>query len=84
MPQADYIVTVPFSEPPTGIFAEVSGSVKWTIDAVHNRLDQISAMVWLMKHSEELPPVMCDALAGIETMVGDAAAMLSICGEARS
>lgn len=80
MPQAAGCITVGFDTPATGIFAYMSRSrgTPDLIDEAHCRLDQIAALLNLLKNGQDLNVVEANAFAALETMVEDAAALLSV------
>lgn len=80
MQQAANILTVTLDSPPTGFFGEISGDFPAVVDAVHVRLDQIGALLFLVKNSDALPLHVQNAIGAIETMVDDAAALLTVTG----
>ena len=80
MPRADTVLTIPLETKPTGIFAELSPVGSSIVENVHIRLDQIGALLFVVKNSEALDLVTQEAIGAIETMVGDCAAMLDVCG----
>lgn len=80
MPQANEVLTVPLSEPPTGIFGDVSRATRQMDLAglVQSRLEGLAAMLLMMKNDDDLPRYVQNALFAVEVAVEDAAALLSV------
>lgn len=79
MPQTVETITVHLAEPPVGIFrdAVVSRDID-IVGQVLNRLNQISGLLYVMKSNDDVAPGMASALAGLETLVDDTAALLTV------
>ncbi|WP_370180219.1 hypothetical protein [Alteriqipengyuania sp.] len=60
--------------------SEISPSARGIdmVDGVRTRLDQIGALLWMMRNMDDLAPGIALALGGIETAVEDAGALLSV------
>lgn len=80
MPKAAEALTIPFTERPTGIFSEVSGGRRRIdlVAAVHSRLDNIAALLFVVSCSDDLDPIVKNAITAIETALVDATALLSV------
>lgn len=79
MPQTIETITVTLSEPPTGIFRDAVALRE--IDIIGQaltRLNQISGLLFMLKGNDELCPGFASALAGLETLVDDTAALLTV------
>lgn len=79
MPQAIESITVHLSEPPVGIFRDALAHRDIDIvGQVMTRLEQIGALIFVMKTSEEFQPVVQSALGALEALVDDTKGLLTV------
>ncbi len=79
MPQTIETITVHLAEPPVGIFRDALEQREIDIvGQVLTRLQQISALLTIMKYSEDLHPFVANAVGGVETLVDDTRALLTV------
>lgn len=75
---AAQVITLHACEEPTGILFDMSYSAAGRMGQAVNRLEQISAIANVASQMEELSPVLGNMLRGLETMIDDTIALLSI------
>lgn len=79
MPQAAETITVQLAEPPVGIFRHALADREYDLlGEALTRLNQISGIIYLLRYSEELSPIAKTALGGLETLVDDTTALLTV------
>lgn len=78
MRTADNIITVRLTEPPSGIFSELSPSLSQRMQTIEARLHGIDAVLQLGKMADELPPMVSAFMGGVQDMVIDCLALTKV------
>lgn len=72
MPQAENVISFPVDRATTDLLRDFIGSPQDRLDEVTARLSGIEAILFLIRQAEEhVPPLVAQALLGIEAAVGD-------------